>query len=772
MTGLAMSEQTTRPLDGMRVLDLLDGPMGTIGRQLAELGAEVIRIESPGGAADRRDGAMAAGVSLDFIAANLGKRATTGEAFEKLAPDADVLLCRPGTDIDNLRLANPRLVVMMVSDFGAEGRFAHWRGSDAVFHALSGELARSGLPGRPPLLPPGRLALACAATHGVFAVLTAYYNALRTGVGDRLDFSVLDGAVRALDPGFGIGGSAVGGAQAASQPRGRIEARQRYPIVRCKDGFVRLCVLSPKQWRGLFEWLGRPEEFADPSFARTDVRMRSKTLLPAIERFMADRDRRSLEAEGQGFGVPIAMVLDLEEALGAEQARARQAFRTVEIAAGVRCPFPDGVIEIDGVRMGTTGPAPQLEAEAAWARPRAECLPFGKDPRPLAGLKVLDFGVIVVGAEAGRLLADQGADVIKVETSTAPDGSRQNQNGSLMSFGFAAGHRNKRSLGLNVRSSEGKRLLHRLVAQSDVLLSNFKGGTSQSLGLDYETLRVLNPRIIVVDSSAFGSSGPWSDRMGYGPLVRASAGLTMQWRYEDDPESFSDSVTVYPDHAAGRVSAIGVLALLIRRVRTGLGGQAGVSQAEVMLDHLGPMIAAHVLQKSGHDVTRREVSTVFQCAGDDEWCAVTIRNEGDAEALAKVMAGVRPAQWFLERDRLAVMEVLQAAGVPSGAMLRVAELPRFPYFEECGLFRVADHPHVADIFFVESSPVRSEHLPEPEQRPAPIFGEHTAIIAAEELGLRPDEVAALVDSGVLEVPPPNMPAAPGAVAPATAAAAP
>jgi crotonobetainyl-CoA:carnitine CoA-transferase CaiB-like acyl-CoA transferase len=233
------------------------------------------------------------------------------------------------------------------------------------------------------------------------------------------------------------------------------------------------------------------------------------------------------------------------------------------------------VIEVDGVRMGA-GAAPGLpEAGVAW-RPR-DAVPRPDEPgeRPFSGLRVLDFGVIVVGAECGRLFADEGADVIKVESSAFPDGSRQNRGTGLIAPTFATGHRNKRSLGLDLRHPEGKAVLLRLVRDCDVILSNFKGGTLESLGLDYGSLKAINPGIIVADSSAFGPSGPWSTRMGYGPLVRASAGLTMLWRYPGEPDSFCDAITVYPDHVAGRIGVIGVIALMIRRLRTGHGGRLG-----------------------------------------------------------------------------------------------------------------------------------------------------------------------------------------------------
>ena len=187
----------------------------------------------------------------------------------------------------------------------------------------------------------------------------------------------------------------------------------------------------------------------------------------------------------------------------------------------------------------------------------------------LSDLRVLDLTRVRAGPTCCRILADFGADVIKVENPGFPDGARQTKKGDLISPGFAAGHRNKRSLAIDLRSEQGRELMLSLARKADVVLSNFKPGTMESLGLGHADLLVANPRLALVESSAFGSRGPWSERGGYGPLVRAAAGLTYLWRYDDDPLGFSDALTVYPDHAAGRMSAIAALSMLIRRARTG-----------------------------------------------------------------------------------------------------------------------------------------------------------------------------------------------------------
>lgn len=749
---------TDLPLTGVRVVDAVPGPLGSVGRLLGELGAEVIRIEPRDGGGDRQKQPMIDGVSLPFVAANLCKRAAAidlpadSERLLDLVREADILLEAglPGLDHAAVRAAAPRLVLVSISDFGSIGPWRDWQASDAVLHALTGGLSRSGLPERPPLLPPGQLTIETAAAQIVVATLGAFIRRLRTGEGDRLDMSLLEAAMQSLDPGFGLNGSAQSGVPSWKQPRGRTDERYRYPILPCADGFVRLCVLAPRQWRSMFAWMGEPEEFAGPEWEKLLVRFRSTTLLPAITRFFADKTRAEIEEEGARRGIPAAGLLSVDEAIVTAQMTARRAFLPIEVAPGVSLPFPNGTIEIDGARAGIRGPAPEAGGDARFTGERARFdVPVVAD-YPLHGVRVLDMGVIVVGGEAGRLLADLGADVVKVENAAFPDGQRQSRDDDPVSLTFAAGHRNKRGLSIDLRSERGKALFLDLVREADVLLSNFKPGTLDALGFDKATLAAANPRLVAVDSSAFGPTGPWSGRLGYGPLVRASAGLSKQWTYPDEPESFSDTVTVYPDHVAGRVSAIGALALLVRRMRTGRGGTASVSQAEVMLGHKAVEIAAAAVRAAGMTVEAdpRE-DLLLACAGEDEWCVVTLRDAADRRAFAEAI-GDDPAGWAAARSPQEAMAALQEAGVPAGMMVRVVDLPDLPGFRALGTFREATHPLIEGAFTVEGALTRFARVPAPDQRPAPRIGEDSVGVVKDWLGLDEDAVAPLLADRIIE----------------------
>jgi crotonobetainyl-CoA:carnitine CoA-transferase CaiB-like acyl-CoA transferase len=294
----------------------------------------------------------------------------------------------------------------------------------------------------------------------------------------------------------------------------------------------------------------------------------------------------------------------------------------------------------------------------------------------------------------------------------------------------------------------------------------------ESLGFDHNALAAINPQIITVESSAYGDSGPWAGRMGYGPLVRAAAGLSRKWRYPNDPDSFSDSITIYPDHVAARFGAIGAIALLIRRMRSKRGGHVSISQAEVMLAHLSTEIAGTALGIPNIDHYPDAPWGVWQAAGNDQWCVVTVRSDADWAALRTVLndaelansdydtkAGrlasreiieTRIAGWMQGQDADAAMQSLQAAGVPAARMLRVSEQPEYRYFEERRFFRTEAHPHLPEDLISERNPVRSQRLPEPAARPAPLMGQDTYDVMHDWLELDAAEMAQLVESAVLE----------------------
>lgn len=757
------------PLQGLRVLDLTSGAAEACGRYLADLGAEVVLVEPPGGSTGRSD-ALAFGLrnaNKRGIVLDLADEADRGRLFA-LAGEVDIVLESRRVDPEELLAAHPGLVVVSVTDFGRTGPYADFVATDAVLAAMGGVLSRSGLPGRPPLLPPAGIVAQTVAVHAAWAALVAYVKRLRTGEGELVDVSAFEAVVHGFDPGFGTQGSAAAGRK-ETFPRDRPDAAAFYPVFPCADGHVRIALLAPRQWRAMFDWLGQPEEFADPKYNHIAVRFgASDRLHPLIAAHFATTSRAELVAEGTRRGIPISAVLSPQEVLEAEHFAASGALVDAEIVEGIRARVPHGYLSIDGVRAGLRSRAPRVGEHDAEPLPthqgvsRLGGVDLAGDAAAggaLSGLRVLDLGVIVFGAELTRLFADQGADVIKIENSAFPDGLRQTRKDSAMNASFAWGARNKRGLGLDLRSAEGREIVRELVRTADIVTGNFKPGTLDSLGLSRAQLAEINPRIIVSDSSAFGSRGPWSDRMGYGPLVRGACGVSTLWRYpsgDPDADTYCDGATVYPDHVAAHVGAVGVLAAVIQRARTGQGSAVELAQADVAVMHLGPLLAQESLHPGTVGPARRPEpgaagAGVYACAGDDEWCVVDVRDEIDAKRLVEVTGGQELEEWTAERSPGEVTRLLQAAGVPAGPMLRLPDQLTDPQLLARESFRTMSHPHLSRPVPTSSHIARFSSIADPPLRPAPLPGEHTVEICASLLDLGAERIASLITQGVLQV---------------------
>ncbi|MBJ7340996.1 CoA transferase [Mycolicibacterium sp.] len=770
-------------LASVRVLDVGGASSDGVSRLLADLGADVLKVEAPGGAAHRATRPSIAGTSVAFALENANKRSTVLDPLEvadrdrlvELVGEADILIdgggpvgtVAFGTSAEAMADRYEHLVAVEITDFGTSGPRSGWQATDAVFYAMSTALSRSGPTAGRPVLPPNGIASATASVQAAWVALVAYYQRLRCGRGDYIDFSRFEAVVQCLDPPFGSEGqAAVGQKRSGELWRGRPRNQQIYPTFRCRDGFVRICLLSARQWRGMRAWLGEPEQFSDPAFESIGARYAaSRELNAVIADLFEAHTMESLVMEGQRRGVPIAAVLSPAEALASEHLRAVGALTETRIAPDVTLSVPAGPFVIDGRRAGLVQPCREAGVDdGGWIGTRRSSASSAVSPgsRPFEGLRVLDLGVIVAGGELGRLFADLGAQVIKVESATYPDGLRQTPPGQPMSRSWALTHRNESSLGLDLRSLDGAALFGRLVSASDAVFANFKPGTLASLGFSYGELRRLNPRIVLAESSAFGATGPWSERMGYGPLVRASTGVSRLWTSDDAADDgFYDATTIFPDHVVARITAIGALAALIDRDAADAGAHVHISQAEAAVNQLATSYVTDAARAAGIDVADDDaIHAVLPCAGDDEWCVISVRSYEDRVALAKVLGVAELAssragfveqvsQWTSARDKSEIVEAIQDAGVPAGPMNRAVDVLADPQLASRHVIAEMVHPLFAAPMPTESHPAPFRRIPDAPLRPAPMPGEQTREIVGDVLGLDADETDRLIAEGVL-----------------------
>ena len=765
----------------VRVLDLGGPDTDGVGRWLADLGADVLKVEPAGGSPDRAALPTVGGHGIRFAVDNANKRGVTLDPvrdddrarFEELVSTADVVIeSRRGIDLATfgttgaeLADRHRHLVVLSVSDFGAAGPRAHWTATDAVLYAMSTALSRSGPTSGRPVLPPIGIATATANAQAAWAVLAAYFRRLRCGTGDVIDFSRFEAVLQALDPPFGSEGQAAVGQKASHQLwRGRPRNQQIYPTFACRDGHVRVCLLSPRQWRGMWAWLGEPERCDDPKFDTIAARYAASTELnAAMAELFAPETMDDIVAEGQRRGVPVAAVLAPADALASEHFRETGALTTVALDPSSVVEVPTGPLVLEGDHAGLATPYTDPGTDPPSWRPRAGAAAAAAMPaaeRPFEGMRIIDLGVIVAGGELGRLFADLGADVIKVESAAYPDGLRQTAPGQQMSRSWALTHRNERSLGLDLRHPDGADLFGKLLSGADALFANFKPGTLAGLGFSHDRLRELNPRLVLAESSAFGDGGPWRGRMGYGPLVRATTGVSGLWSSRDPSvPGFFDATTIFPDHVSARITAVGALASMIAAADTGSGARVHVSQAEVAVQQLAVHYVAEAARSAGLQVVFDDAwHGVYPCAGDDEWCVISLTCDAERASLAEAMGIERlPAddldallgEWTSRHDKHVVAERLQSVGVPAAPMNRAVDVLEDPQLGFRRVFAQLTHPSFDHPMPTERRIAPTRHLPDAELRPAPMPGEHTRDICREALGLADSHVDRLLADGIV-----------------------
>ena len=781
-----------RPLEGLRVVDTTNNRGELCGRLLSDLGADVVLVEPPQGSDLRRVAPFSPnGESLGFLWRNANKSSvvidcTTEQGAEKLLQllgEADVWI-ESGSNLGEIKPdfvieKFPGLVITSITPFGYFGPYAGLLANDDVLEAMSGMMFKAGIAPKSPLLPPTTLATDVASISAAVATVLAFYQKSRTGEGQHIDLAIMTAAGATTDWSY----SNASVLRAADHPYN--EVRQgggfMYPIFECLDGWVRMVILSPRQWESLWDWMGRPEAFGDMEFwSQVGNRiMNADVLNPAYSEFFADKKMLDICIEGQNRGIVLTPLLKTSEVLQEPHLGARGTFTETAVANGEKALIASGFFELDGVRHGFTQRAPDLDEHTGFAFEGSRLLDDearGQAEYPLSGVRVLDFGIGGVGVETSRLLGEYGADVIKVETRTYPDFIRLVAL-SETSPSFVSSSRSKRSFGCNVKTEEGLAIVHELVAKSDVLVENSATGVMESLGLGFEDLKEINPDIVMISSQLVGSRGPNSHWTGYGPTTQTYGGLLHLWDYDDDDAPATNG-TIFPDHAAGRLCALAGVASLIGRDASGNATHTEIAQVEVVVN----MIAEKLLQESlipgstgpqGNRHEQRFPRGPFQCQGEEQWVVISIDTDQQWMSLVNAMGAPEwalreafntvegrlenkdlieshLAAWTSDQNRDDVFHLLQEADVPCGPMIIGMEMLEDPHLEVRGWTLEIDQPGVG-YMKLEGPAWVSERMGGPITFPAPDLAGETREIAAEVLEMPDEAVTDLINRGILEV---------------------
>lgn len=798
---MAATTGTRRPLEGLRVVDLTVVNGELCPRLLGDLGAEVVKVEPPSGSPARAWAPVRKGVSMSFAVNNAGKLGvaldlTDAEDFGRfhtLLDHADVLVTSDPVIVGDITVetvakAHPHLVVAALTPYGMTGPWSGRVVTDSVLSATGGMTFKAGVLDREPIPAPGQFSNDVACSVATWAVLCALFQRERTGAGQLVDVSLNESLSQTAD--WSLPNYTARVAAGVTGPEFRMGSGPVYPIFKCRDGYVRLIVLSPMQWREMRAWLGEPDYLQDEEYDTFPGRfaIAEAVLNPLYEELFADLSVEEVSARAQERGIVCTPVYDAERALHNEHFDSRGTFQQMEVAPGVRASLPSGYFELDGHRMGPTTPAPLVgehnEQVFAHLGEKRKGIATPAPSLPLEGLRVMDFGQGAVGVEAGRLFGEYGADVIKIETRTHYDFIRV-VTGSEMGPSFASSSRSKRALGVNAKFPEGRQLLLDLAQKSDVVIENVTTGAMDALGIGYRDLSAANPGIAMVASQLMGSRGAWAHWRGYGPSTQAPGGISWLWSYEGD-EAPAGTASIFPDHFVGRLSACAALATLIGRERgTVAGGLMEIAQCEAVVGSIADLLAAESVEPGsihpmGAHSEQSAPGSMYRCAPEDDngemWVAIACRDDADWHALCSVMGrddlaadrrydtfAKRTAaaaeldavigEWCATRNRFEVADVCQAAGVPAGPMLTSPDLLVNPHFIERRFLVPIEQPGVGEFVF-EGPGFHATGMSYPVEEPAPWLGEHSVEICRDLLGRDDATIEEYIAKGIVEVTPP------------------
>jgi crotonobetainyl-CoA:carnitine CoA-transferase CaiB-like acyl-CoA transferase len=587
--------------------------------------------------------------------------------------------------------------------------------------------------------------------------------------------------------------------------------RNAYPntMLPCKDGWVGMIVGGGEFWPSFCLMIGRPELPEDPRFATPAARLEHADELDGIiVAALADRTMEEIFTEAQTtWRVPVTMLADIDRLLDDPHLNERGFWRSVDADAGTTLRYPGSPFRFDGERSPPEGSAAAPGADntkvfatlmdaGARADDSGSSTATGEGERtpagPLRGVRILDLTRIYAGPLATRILADLGAEVIKVEAISGrgpavlpavrqainyldgtPGDEPWNRQGAFNEL-----NRCKQSVALDLKSEQGRDIFLRLVAISDVVMENFSVRAMERLGLDYERLREVNERLIYVAMPGFGISGPYRDYVILGPGLEPMTGVASMLGYEGgDPMV---STVALPDAIGGVTAAAAAVTALRRRAESGQGALVDFSLQEAAIATLGERFIERQLSgrhppRVGNAHAVYAPHGVYRCRGDDQWIAIAVRDDEEWRSLCATAGrgwadetrfATQAARhehrkaldeaiesWTAPRDKTELMHALQRSGVPAGGLVDAAELVGDPHLGERGFFVELDHPAVGPKRY-QGTPVLLDGRRGSSWRAAPTLGEHNGDVLGGLLGLSETELEALAGRGVIASRPP------------------
>jgi crotonobetainyl-CoA:carnitine CoA-transferase CaiB-like acyl-CoA transferase len=655
-------------LSHIRVIELGDIPASYAARSLADLGADVIKVEPPGGDPSRWLPPFADNIedperSLSFIHANTNKRSIVldienrsadREIFAKLLLSAQLFLeATPWGDLERLGFSDerfrdnfPGLVIVSITPFGRTGPYRRYKGSDAIANASGGFLFGQGDDTKGQCTAPSHLAYQVAASMAATLGLAGIRHARLTGTGQRIDVSLQEALTF-------TNSSSI----ARYTRENRLERRpgsKNYGgagtnIYRCKDGrYVHFTTNMPHMWREFTQnWMTDSvlagSEWENPKYREAHSEEVGKAFRDFIGQFTAEE----FANEAQRRHLAAAPLNTVGEFVNCEQIKAREWLQEIDHPVIGRYTAPGFPMRLSLTPMRIRRPAPLLgqhqdeilaELESATPRsaPRVTSDDCARKPM-LEGLRMADLTQQYAGPLGSEILAYYGMEVIKVESSVVPSKERN-------SAAHADMNRAKLGCTINLRHPEGKELFKQLVAKSDVVVDNFSSGVLERLGFSFDLLQQINPRIVQAVMPGWGLTGPLKSWVAWGWQLLAYNGIMRLWGYPDSPME-SRCKIAWPDRVGAVTMALGVLAALEYQQRTGRGQFIEAGMLEAQGSMMGPAILDYTVNGRQWDALGyQEILGApyapygcYPCRGDDNWIIIACANDQEWQSMVHLI---------------------------------------------------------------------------------------------------------------------------------------
>ena len=773
-------------------------------RLFADFGATVQKVEPPQGDPLRRTAPYTPnGQSAWFAFLNFNKSSVALDAnnesaslrLSELIGDCDILIdgrdidaadC-PAFDLAALKRNNPGLIHVEASWFGREGPYGNFEATDATIRALTGLVKLVGPVEGPPVHAPDFQTGILAGLWGFISAASSVLSRLHDGHGRTSKLSIFESSIAVSE-------YIMFEAFLRGDIMRRIGVNRFWPtfpvgIYPTKQGWLGVTTVTPAQWRAFCEMLGLFDLRDDATlFLGVDRLQHMEEIESRFGPKLKQRTAQEWFAEGLKRRIPIVPVLGIGDLIRDEEKRSRGAI--VPIAIGGEIGFTAGSMQrLTGTPPRRGGAVPAIgerqpvtvrfnDAAAGAPSPKA------RDPNrlPLDGVRVIDFSMGWAGPICTRTLADLGADVIKIEAIQYPDwwrGVDRRPEYVLEKMyekmpRFCIMNRNKRGITLDLTRPQGLHLAKQLLAGADLAVDNYSVEVLPKLGLGYEVLSKINPKLVMMSMSAFGSGSIYRDCRAYGSTLEQGSGLPSVVGDANGPPVMSH--TAFGDAVGGLNGSAAVLIALIHARRTGKGQFIDLAQIECMMPLAAPWIVAHSIDgkqpvKYGNRHPDFVPHGCFACAGGDNWIVVAVSSDAMWPKLAKLLGradwaadqtlrratGRRQIEskieeaitdWTSTRDPDKAMNALQAAGVASGVARLPIDLLKDPQLHARGFIQEIDrafigrHPQ-------PSMPFRETDKPFAIRNPPPTLGEHNREILAGILGLSSAEIDQLARDGII-----------------------